>query len=70
MFLSEKGKKNSIDSAEGKHAAMTRKNQKHHRGKLIATGYLLPSVIGVLVFFVLPFFIVVYYSSQSLHLRQ
>ena len=62
MFLSGKRKKNNIDSAEGRQATKARKNQKNQRGKLIAAGYLLPSVIGVLIFFVLPFFIVVYYS--------
>lgn len=38
------------------------KNQRQRKGKLISVGYLLPSVIGVLIFFVLPFFIVMYYS--------
>lgn len=37
-------------------------NPKKRRGRLISTGYLLPSAIGVLLFFVLPFLIVVYYS--------
>ena len=62
MFLSGKRKKNSIDSAKSRYAVKARKNQKHRRGKLISTGYLLPSVVGVLIFFVLPFFIVIYYS--------
>ncbi|NBJ91591.1 sugar ABC transporter permease [bacterium 1xD42-62] len=37
-------------------------NKKKHRGRLISAGYLLPSAVGVLLFFVLPFLIVVYYS--------
>lgn len=28
----------------------------------MANGFLLPSILGVLLFFVLPFFIVIYYS--------
>lgn len=32
------------------------------RGKLVSAGYLLPSAVGVLLFFVLPFMIVIYYS--------
>ena len=31
-------------------------------GKWMANGFLLPSILGVLLFFVLPFFIVIYYS--------
>lgn len=38
------------------------KNKRTRRGRLIATGYLLPSLFGVLLFFVLPFFVVIYYS--------
>ncbi len=37
-------------------------DRRTRRGRLISTGYLLPSAIGVLLFFVLPFLIVVYYS--------
>ncbi len=37
-------------------------NRRTRRGKLISTGYLLPSAAGVLLFFVLPFLIVIYYS--------
>lgn len=37
-------------------------NRRDRRGKQISVLYLLPSVIGVLLFFVLPFFIVIYYS--------
>ena len=37
-------------------------NQRTRRGKRISVLYLLPSVIGVLLFFLLPFLIVVYYS--------
>ena len=37
-------------------------NRRDRRGKRISVLYLLPSVIGVLLFFVLPFLIVIYYS--------
>lgn len=37
-------------------------NRRKRLGRLISIGYLLPSIIGVLLFFVLPFLIVVYYS--------
>lgn len=37
-------------------------NRRTRRGKRISVLYLFPSVIGVLLFFVLPFLIVVYYS--------
>ena len=32
------------------------------RGKLVSAGYLFPSILGVLLFFVLPFMIVIFYS--------
>ncbi len=52
------------------HFHMNRKQRKKkagssprtRRGKLVSAGYLLPSAIGVLLFFVLPFMIVIYYS--------
>ncbi len=37
-------------------------NRRDRRGRQISVLYLLPSIIGVLLFFVLPFLIVVYYS--------
>ncbi len=37
-------------------------NRRTRRGKLISAGYLFPSAAGVLLFFVLPFMIVIYYS--------
>ena len=37
-------------------------NPRTRKGKLIAAGYLLPSLGGVLLFFVLPFLVVIYYS--------
>lgn len=40
----------------------TGSNRRTRAGKLISTGYLFPSAAGVLLFFVLPFLIVVYYS--------
>lgn len=38
------------------------RSQRTRRGRLISIGYLLPSLLGVLLFFVLPFFVVIYYS--------
>lgn len=35
---------------------------KKNKGKRLANSFMLPSMIGVLMFFVIPFFIVVYYS--------
>lgn len=37
-------------------------NKRSKRGKAISWGYLFPSLAGVLLFFVLPFFVVIYYS--------
>ncbi len=37
-------------------------NRKVRKGKKISWGYLFPSLAGVLLFFVLPFFVVIYYS--------
>lgn len=37
-------------------------NRRTRKGKLISMGYLFPSVAGVLLFFMLPFLIVIYYS--------
>ena len=37
-------------------------NRRTRKGKLISAGYLFPSAAGVLLFFVLPFLIVIYYS--------
>ena len=47
--------------------ATRRGRKKHHnrlnwRERLVATGYLLPSVLGVMVFFVLPFLVVIVYA--------
>lgn len=53
MHFPKKGK------LKKKRAAESKRTQK---GKRVAAIYLLPSVLGVLLFFVLPFFIVVYYS--------
>ncbi len=39
-----------------------KKNKRMQRGKLISWGYLFPSLAGVLLFFVLPFLVVIYYS--------
>lgn len=39
-----------------------KKNKRAFKGKLISWGYLFPSLAGVLLFFVLPFFVVIYYS--------
>lgn len=40
----------------------TGSNRRDRRGRQISVLYLLPSIIGVLLFFVLPFLIVIYYS--------
>lgn len=40
----------------------SRSAQRTRRGKMISAGYLFPSAAGVLLFFVLPFMIVIYYS--------
>lgn len=37
-------------------------NKRTKRGKAISWGYLCPSLAGVLLFFVLPFLVVMYYS--------
>ena len=39
-----------------------RTSSRKNKGKWMANGFLLPSILGVLLFFVLPFFIVIYYS--------
>lgn len=39
-----------------------KKNKRAFKGKLISWGYLFPSLAGVLLFFVLPFLVVIYYS--------
>lgn len=62
MHLAAKRGKDNIKEAGRLKRTKAHKNQKHRKGKLISVGYLLPSVIGVLIFFVLPFFIVTYYS--------
>lgn len=38
------------------------RNPRTRRGRLVSIGYLLPSLLGVLLFFVLPFLVVIYYS--------
>ncbi len=48
--------------SENKATTKYRIPDREKRGKLISYIYLAPSLIGVLVFFVLPFFIVMYYS--------
>ena len=62
MLLPDNRKKNSIDRTEAQGQANVRSKHRHRRGKLISVGYLFPSLVGVLLFFVLPFFIVIYYS--------
>lgn len=62
MHLAAKRGKDNIKEAGRLKRTKAHKNQKHRKGKLISVGYLLPSVVGVLIFFVLPFFIVTYYS--------
>ncbi len=62
-FPGKKGKRDSLElkplKIEKKSGSGTRRSRK---GKLISTGYLFPSALGVLLFFVLPFMIVIYYS--------
>lgn len=53
-------KQNKIRYA--KEGRKTGSNGRNQKGKLASTIYLLPSLIGVLLFFVLPFLIVIYYS--------
>lgn len=45
-----------------KKSKKTGSNRRSRKGKLISAGYLFPSAAGVLLFFVLPFMIVIYYS--------
>lgn len=45
-----------------KKSKKTGSNRRTRKGKLISAGYLFPSAASVLLFFVLPFLIVVYYS--------
>lgn len=40
----------------------SKSNRQLRKGKKISWGYLFPSLAGVLLFFVLPFFVVIYYS--------
>ena len=47
------------NKSKKKHNKLT---QRARRGTLISWGYLSPSLTGVLLFFVLPFFVVIYYS--------
>lgn len=42
--------------------SVRKKDRRTRRGKLISWGYLFPSLAGVLLFFVLPFLVVIYYS--------
>ena len=46
----------------GKKKRKSGSNPRTRRGKWISAGYLFPSAAGVLLFFVLPFLIVIYYS--------
>lgn len=55
----EAGKEQAKPARKGRKAGSNRRDR---RGKRISVLYLLPSIIGVLLFFVLPFFIVFYYS--------
>ncbi len=63
----EKHPKGKMESVEGGEAVYVAK-KKHHKSKRalfekIATSpFMLPSIIGVLVFFIIPFMVVIYYS--------
>lgn len=58
-FLKNGIKKARKEKRTGNRIKMDKRTKK---GKLISMGYLFPSVAGVLLFFVLPFFVVIYYS--------
>lgn len=58
-FLKNGIKKAKKEKRTGNRIKMDKRTKK---GKLISMGYLFPSVAGVLLFFVLPFFVVIYYS--------
>lgn len=53
-----------MKTGKGKKLKESRKvsNKRVRRGKRASWGYLFPSLSGVLLFFVLPFFVVIYYS--------
>lgn len=53
---------NSETTKKQKKGKKSGSNRRTRRGKLISMGYLFPSAAGVLLFFVLPFLIVIYYS--------
>jgi len=53
--------KRKLNKADGR-SRKAGSNRRDRRGKQISILYLLPSVAGVLLFFVLPFMIVIYYS--------
>ncbi len=59
LFLKKKGDKPAAAFKKGKKPGSDRRER---RGKLVSAGFLFPSAAGVLLFFVLPFFIVIYYS--------
>ncbi len=53
---------NKKDGTTKTQKTMGRDDKRTRRGKLISAGYLFPSVAGVMLFFVIPFLIVIYYS--------
>lgn len=61
MVMKKRKKDNEADLKLNK-AAIRKKDKRTRRGKRISWGYLFPSLAGVLLFFVLPFFVVIYYS--------
>lgn len=59
--MKKRKKRKAEDLKLNKRSAL-KKNKRMQRGKLISWGYLFPSLAGVLLFFVLPFLVVIYYS--------
>ena len=60
MKIAKHTGKRGAENPSGIRAGKT--SSRKNLGKWMANGFLLPSILGVLLFFVLPFFIVIYYS--------
>lgn len=58
----KKCKSKKKDDLKLNNKRIRKKDKRTRRGKLISWGYLFPSLAGVLLFFVLPFLVVIYYS--------
>ncbi len=55
-------KRKNLNKHKGGKRVKTTVSKQGKRGKVISWGFLSPSLLGVLLFFVLPFFVVIYYS--------